>query len=140
VNYLLDTCVISEAIKAKPDRRVVGWLADSVEERLFLSVLTLGELEKGIAMLPASKKRDRIRRWVDEELCGRFRGRVLDIDGDVALQWGRLQGEAASRGRTLPVIDGLLAATALVHNLTVVTRNVSDLAVAGVQMLDPWGQ
>ena len=138
MNYLLDTCVVSEATKRVPTPRVLNWLAERDEETLFLSVLTLGELENGVARLPASRKRERIRQWIDTDLRARFEGRILDVDAAVAIRWGQLTVAGAAGGRPLSVIDGLLAATALVRNLIVVTRNVADLDVGGVQIFDPW--
>jgi predicted nucleic acid-binding protein len=138
VNYLLDTCVISEPTKRAPNPIVLNWLDEQDEESLFLCVLTLGELENGVARLPASRKRARIRQWIDSDLRSRFEGRILDIDAAVALRWGQLTAAHAATGRSLPVIDGLLVATALVHDLTIVTRNTADLGVGGVQLFDPW--
>lgn len=138
MNYLLDTCVLSEATKRTPNPGVIDWLDQRDEESLFLSVLTLGELESGVSRLPASRKRERLRQWVDSDLRSRFEGRIVNVDAGVALRWGQLTAASAMRGRALPVIDGLLAATALVHDLTIVTRNAADLAVEGVQVFDPW--
>ena len=138
MNYLLDTCVILEATKRAPNPNVLKWLAERDEESLLLSVLTLGELDTGVARLPASRKRERLRQWIDSDLRSRFEGRVLNVDPAVALRWGQLTAANAARGRALPVIDGLLASTALVHDLTIVTRNAADLTVEGVQVFDPW--
>lgn len=140
MNYLLDTCVISEPTKRTPNSRVLDWLAEQDEECLFLSALTLGELESGVARLAASRKRERIRRWIDSDLRSRFEGRILSVDAAVAIRWGQLTATCAAEGAPLPVIDGLLAATALVHNLAIVTRNARDLAVGGVQVFDPWSR
>ena len=138
MRYLLDTCVISEAAKARPNPKVVKWIDACDEEALFLSVLTLGEVQKGIARLADGTRRDAIQRWLDADLRTRFSDRVLPIDEEVALTWGLVQGEAERRGTPLPTIDGLLGATALAHNLTIVTRNDKDLRPTGARVLNPW--
>ena len=138
MRYLLDTCVISEPTKPVPNSGVLDWLAGIDEESLFLSVLTLGELEHGVGRLPPSKKKERIRQWIDDELQSRFQGRIVSIDTAVARRWGELCAARAAEGKPLPVVDGLLAATALVHDLTIATRNTSDMAVTGVRIFDPW--
>jgi len=138
VIYLLDTCVISELAKPEPDPGVVQWLSDADETGLYLSVLTLGELEKGIAKLPSSVRRRKIETWVREDLAERFRGRLLPVDEKVAERWGMLSGESESRGQPLPVIDALVAATGLVHGLTVATRNTGDLERCGARCFNPW--
>ena len=136
--FLIDTCVLSELVKVSPDNNVVHWI-DSVEERtLFLSVLTLGELEKGISRLQSSKRKDRLGEWLENDLVLRFAGRILSVDQGVAIAWGRLSGEAESAGNKLPVIDSLLAATAARHRLTMVTRNVADFERCQVPLLNPW--
>jgi predicted nucleic acid-binding protein len=137
--FLLDTNVISELIKARPAPKVVHWV-DSVDEGLlFLSVLTLGEIEKGIAALGATSRRRRLETWVEAELRPRFADRILAVDEGVARRWGRLAGDREAQGEgVLPVIDGLLAATALVHELVLVTRNSKDFAATGVAVLNPW--
>jgi len=138
VAYLLDTCVLSELAKPRPDAGVVQWLADAEETRLYLSVLTLGELEKGIARLPASARRSRVERWVRQDLAARFEGRLLDVDRRVAERWGALSGASEARGAPLPVIDALIAASALAHGLEVVTRNTADLERCGARCVNPW--
>ena len=138
MNYLLDTCVISELHKPEPDAGVVRWLENADETALYLSVLTLGELEKGIAGLPASARRRKLEAWVRKDLAERFRGRLLDVNADVAAKWGALSGDSESRGMPLPVIDALLAATSLVHDLTVATRNTTDFERCGAGCVNPW--
>ncbi len=136
--FLLDTNVLSELTRPEPDPHVVKWL-DSVDESLlYLSVLTLGEIRKGLSMLTSGRRRSLLEAWLDTELAARFAARVLPIDSSVADRWGRLAGEAQTRGTPLPVIDGLLAATALHHELTVVSRNVRDFAHQGLTSLNPW--
>ena len=137
--YLLDTCVLSELARPRPDAGVVQWLEGAEEARLYLSVVTLGELEKGIARLPASARRTRIERWLRQELAARFEGRILDVDRRVAERWGAMSGASEARGAPLPVIDALIAATGRVHGLEVVTRNTADLERCGARCVNPWG-
>jgi predicted nucleic acid-binding protein len=136
--FLLDTNCVSELIRPHPDRRVMEWADSTNESSLHLSVLTLGEIRKGIAALPQGKRRTKLETWLEVDLKARFHGRILAVDADVADRWGLLTAEAKRKGKPLPVIDGLLAATALHHNLTVVSRNVSDLAATRVPVLNPW--
>lgn len=137
--YLLDTCVISELAKPKPEKKVIRWVEESDEEALFLSVLTIGEIQKGIARTGDVTRRTRLQHWLDGDLRGRFAHRILPIGEDVALTWGIIQAGAESTGRPVPTIDGLLAATAITHNATLVTRNVTDVLSTGALLLNPWG-
>jgi len=139
VKYLLDTCLISELIRKEPNPAVVSWLDAQDEQALFLSVLNLGELQKGISKLPDGAKKDELQAWVGLDLVERFTGRILEIDLATALSWGRLQGEAEQVGEKLPVMDSLIAATAAAHGLVVVTRNVKDIERCGVRVCNPWG-
>lgn len=138
MSWLLDTCVLSELVKPKPDAGLVAWVESSDEVRLYISVLSLGELAKGIARLPAGAKRNRLQNWLDRDLSERFSGRVLPIDQATALRWGELQARAEKRGCPMPVVDGLIAATAVLHDLTIVTRNGDDMVQSGARILDPW--
>jgi predicted nucleic acid-binding protein len=138
VSYLLDTCFLSEFQKPTPRRNVVAWLRAQEEDTLFLSVLTLGELQRGIARLAASRKRSRLQAWLSSDLRLRFEGRILPIDDRVALRWGEVQARVEGKGATLPVMDNLIACTALVHDLAVVTRNGAGFARTGVAIVDPW--
>ena len=135
---MIDTTVVSELVKKAPDERVMNWLDDQDEDSLYLSVLTLGELEKGISKLRASSRRDRLRTWLTRDLTARFADRLLPVDARVAARWGTLTGDAEKRGEPLPVIDSFIAATALEHGFHVVTRNVSDFERCGVICVDPW--
>jgi len=139
VKYLLDTCLISELIKKEPNPAVVSWLDEQDEQKLFLSVLNLGELQKGISKLPDGTRKSELQEWVALDLVERFTGRILEIDLDTALFWGRLQGEAEQVGEKLPVMDSLIAATAAAHGLVVVTRNVRDIERCKVRVCNPWG-
>ena len=138
MRYLVDTSVISELVKRSPDENVMEWMKRAEEMSLYLSVLTIGELEKGIAKLPASSRRSKLETWVRSDLADRFRERLLAIDGTVAAAWGKLAGEAESRGEPLPVIDGLIAATGLAHHLVIATRNIGDFERCGASCFNPW--
>ncbi len=136
--FLLDTNTVSEMVSLKPDARVLDWIAAADEKRLFLSALTLGEIRQGVAALPQSKKRSRLEAWLEVDLQERFVGRILGIDGAVADRWGWIMAQAQVRGMRLPVVDGLIAATALQYNLTAVTRNVRDFRIEGLSVINPW--
>jgi toxin FitB len=136
--FLLDTNCISELVRSKPDSRVLDWMEAAEESLLYLSVLTMGEIRKGVAGLSQSKRRTHLEAWLELELQARFSGRILPIDAAVADRWGLLAAEAKRKGRSLSAIDGLLAATALEHNLTVVSRNATDFASTPVPILNPW--
>jgi len=138
MSYLLDTCLLSELRKPDPDANVVTWVNSIDEARLFISAVTLGEIQKGIAKLEDSKRKRAFQVWLEQDLIERFKGRVLAVDSDIALEWGSLQGEFARLGRPLPVIDSLIAATAIRHNLTLATRNTVDFERLPVKLLNPW--
>jgi len=138
VSWLLDTCVLSELVRPRPKASVVRWIGERDEGDLFLSVITIGELEKGIAKLPDSTKRATLEQWVRRDLADRFRGRLLVIDAGVAARWGALVGVSEARGQPLPVMDSLIAATSLQHDLTIVTRNTDDLERCGARCFNPW--
>lgn len=138
MSYLVDTNVLSELRRKQPDARVVAWFHQRPRQSLYLSVLTLGEIRKGIARLDGAQdaaRRTLLLDWLEQELPTYFLGRVVPIDAQVADRWGRLQSDA---GRPLPAIDGLLAATALQHNLTLVTRNVKDFVGFNLDIINPW--
>lgn len=136
--FLLDTNCISEVVRPRPEPRVLQWLGAVDETLLYLSVLTLGELRKGVAGLPQSKRRTQLEVWLQVELQARFSGRIVPIDAAVSDRWGLLAAEAKRKGKVLATIDGLLAATALQFNLTLVSRNVNDFVHAAVPILNPW--
>jgi toxin FitB len=137
--FLLDTNIVSELMKPRANRRVVTWVEGTPEELIFLSVITIGEVRKSIDLLPAGdSKRGPLQAWLDRDVRIRFAGRLLAIDEGVAERWGQIEAFAKKRRLTLPTIDALLAATALRHGLTLVTRNVADLDPTGVSLLDPW--
>ena len=136
--FLLDTNIISELVKPKPEANVTEWVENIDESLLYLSVFTLGEIRRGIAALPQSRRRATLEAWLDKDLRARFDGRILVIDQEVADRWGLLTSAARNSGIVLPVIDGLLAATALEHNLTLVTRDTGQIPSMGVAVFNPW--
>ena len=138
MNYLVDTCVISEVVRKRPAPEVVSWLAAQDEDHLFISALSLGELHKGTARLADSRRRRTLQAWMEGDLQRRFSGRIIPVDPGVAARWGRISGAAERAGRVIPVIDGLLAATALENGLTLVTRDTSHMEPAGVDLFNPW--
>jgi predicted nucleic acid-binding protein len=138
LNYLLDTCVISELIKPKPSSKVTKWLRSCPEESLFLSSLTIGEIQKGISKLPDSRKRKKLQSWLDSELTQRFDKRILGIDFKVAQKWGEIQASSEIAGLKMPVIDSLIASIGIVFEMTVVTRNTADMKNSGVRLFNPW--
>jgi toxin FitB len=138
VSFLLDTNVVSELVRPRPNPGLVEWLAERDEDRVFLSVVTLAELRYGIARLPVGRRRRSLEEWLRGELLQRFDGRILPIDDDVALTWGDVTAECAAVGRPIEAMDGLVAATARVHALELVTRNGSDFEAALISVHNPW--
>ncbi len=138
MKYLLDTCVISELAKPKPDNRVISWIIKNDEDNFYLSSLTFGELYKGISKLIDSKRKNRLYSWIEKELKERFKNKILDIDLSVAYLWGNMEGRLEAKGIVLPAIDSLIAATGITYNLTIVTRNVADMKESGVRIINPW--
>lgn len=140
MNVLLDTCVVSELVAREAESRVLTWL-DALDPRVVhLSVITLGEIQRGIARLPASSRRTRLERWLDDDLVPRFDRQILDIDTAVMRTWGSIVAEAEARGRSLPVMDSLIAATAIAHRCQLATRNGRDFEGTGVPIVDPWSE
>jgi predicted nucleic acid-binding protein len=138
MSYLIDTCCISELVKKKPNSNVVKWFNDHDELTMFLSVITFGELRKGIEKLPDSSKKKELNRWVKEDLKHRFKNRILSINLEEVNKWGEILAIAEKSGNPLPAIDSLIAATAQVHDLSVVTRNTQDMEGSGVEVINPW--
>ena len=138
MSFLLDTNAISEWVKPRPDPGIVLWLDEVDEDRTYLSVITLGELRKGVDRLAGGRRRDQLDQWLTSELPERFGERMLPVDGAIAGQWGRLLAQAESAGTPVGGIDALIAATAKVHGLQVVTRNVGHFRHTGVDVICPW--
>ncbi len=135
MSYLLDTNVLSELVRPRPEARVLEWFREVPDEALHVSVLTLGEIRSGIERLGSGARREKLRIWLETELSGWFEDRVLPIDAGVTDRWGRL---LAATGRPVPAVDGLIAATALHHELRLVTRNAADFTFPGLEVVDPW--
>jgi predicted nucleic acid-binding protein len=140
MSFLLDTCVISELVARQPDPGVVRWVDGMDEERLYLSVITIGEIKKGIDRLSDSERKRALAEWLEGDLLIRFADRILPIDTRVMLAWGELTADLERHGRTMPAIDSLIAATALHGKLSLVTRNEDDFANSGVTVVKPWEQ
>ena len=137
MKYLLDTCVISELVKPTPNRKVVDWINELPSEALFVCVITIGEVRKGLTKLPDSKKKERLTLWLDTLLI-EYRERILSIDLKVCDNWGILQGNAEKAGTRMSTIDSLIAATTYSHNLTLATRNENDFAPSNIPIINPW--
>ncbi len=136
MSYLLDTNIVSETVRRHPNNTVISWLDQVPSDALFISVLTLGEIRKGIETLTDRRRREKLRLWLEHELPAWFESRMLPVDLPVADRWGRLLAEV---GRPVPTIDSLLAATALYHELRLVTRNAGDFAYPGLEVINPFG-
>ena len=137
MKYLLDTCVISELVKPTPNRKVVDWINELPSEALFLCVITIGEVRKGLTKLPDSKKKERLTLWLNTLLI-EYNERIFFIDLMVCENWGVLQGNAEKAGTPMSTIDGLIAATAYTHNLTIATRNENDFTPSNIPIINPW--
>lgn len=135
MSYLLDTNVLSEMVRKEPNERVLQWFEKTPDQLLYVSVLTLGEIRKGVEVITDTTRRERVRIWLEKDLPTWFGERILPIDIDVADEWGRL---CAHMGRPLPAIDSLLAATALRHKLRLVTRNTKDFNYPSLMLISPW--
>lgn len=138
MNYLLDTNVISELIAKQPNADVVQWIDQLEPEQIYLSVVTIGEIRKGIVKLPESRRKQVLEQWLVEGLLLRFDDHILPLGIDEILTWGAMSGELATRGINLPVMDSLIAATALHHRCTLATRNEADFRFTGVKVVNPW--
>lgn len=138
MKYLLDTMLVSEFVARKPAPTVLKWLEAVDDLDCHLSVLTIGEIQKGIRKSAEPAKRRRLEQWLQSDLRSRFAGRIIAIDEEISFCWGSIAGDAVRRGDVLPVVDSLIAATAITHDLTVVTRNVSHIERCGAKTLNPW--
>ncbi len=137
MNYLLDTCVISELVKPSPDKNVIDWINKTPSERLYLSVLTIGEVRKGLTKLPGSRRKDLLSNWLNS-LLEDYDSKIYPINLTVAENWGIIQGKAENNGTPMASIDSLIAATAYTHNLVLVTRNVRDFEAGNIPIRNPW--
>jgi tRNA(fMet)-specific endonuclease VapC len=140
MKWLLDTCAISELVSRQPNKKVVEWIDDMKSESLYLSVITIGEIRKGVEKLPDSKRRDAIHNWLTEDLCLRFKDRIMPLDVDVLLTWGILIGRLEKEGRSMSAIDSLIAATVLHHDFILVTRNEEHFLGSKVRIHNPWNE
>ena len=138
MKYLLDTCLISEATRPQSASGVTDWLTTIDESLTCISAITIGEISKGIAALPAGSKQQQLADWLENDLLLRFHQRIIALDAPLMQTWGHLRARCEKVGRVLPILDSLIAATALHHNVSIVTRNVADFADTGVTILNPW--
>jgi toxin FitB len=138
MNYILDTNVISEAINKQPNPQVMNWLRVMDSQELYLSVVTIGEIKKGVQKLPESQRKETIKTWLERELLIQFDRRILALDLPVILVWGELVGELEKKGRKLPALDSLIAATAKHYSYTLVTRNEKDFEGIDINIFNPF--
>lgn len=138
MKYLLDTCVISELVAKKPNPKVVEFVDSLDSDDVYLSVITIGEIAKGVEKLAKSKRKQELHSWLKEDLLVRFDGKIIPLDTDVLTEWGILIARTESTGLTLPAVDSLIAATALTHKLILVTRNSEDFDGTAVEIFNPW--
>jgi toxin FitB len=138
MSFLLDTCVVSELVSRKPNRAVLNWIDTVDEHQLYLSAVTLGEIQRGIERAPDPQRKEVLQAWLTDELLLRFAGRIIELDIKTMMAWGELAGKLDNRGKPMPAIDALIAASCIHHGLTLVTRNVSDFQFAGIKVFNPW--
>jgi len=138
VNYLLDTCVISELVAKRPNPQVIAWINRTEETHLYLSVITIGEIRKGIEKLAQSRRRTALEEWLRDQLVVRFGGRIVPVGLEVMLRWGELTGALESAGHPMSALDSLIAATTLQGNFKLVTRNQEDFKYTRVALFNPW--
>lgn len=138
MNYLLDTNVVSEGIRRNPHEGVMNWLAGADEDRLFLSVITVAEIEKGIELLSSGAKKRLLQDWLEVDVLNRFEDRLIVVDAQIAMQWGMCMAVSKKKGIALSAVDALVAATCIVHNLILVTRDTNDFQHLDLPILNPW--
>jgi toxin FitB len=138
MNYLLDTCVLSEFTRRRPKEKVVQWMESVDEEKLFISVITIGEIQHGIERLPESHRKTELLVWMNNELVNRFEQRIIPLNMPAMFLWGSLTAHIESMGITMALMDSLIVATALQNNFIIATRNVTNFLPCGVQVINPW--
>jgi toxin FitB len=138
MKYILDTNVISEAINKQPNQQVMNWLREVDSQELYLSIVTVGEIKKGVEKLPGSRRKETIKEWFENELLFKFDGRILGLDLPIILVWGELVGELEQKGRKLPALDSLIAATVQYYGYTLVTRNEKDFNGIDINIFNPF--
>lgn len=138
MRLLLDTNVLSEVTKPRPADGVLNWLHGLDEDRTFISIVSIAEIRRGVALMDNGRKRDALDEWLTHDLAQRFDNRTIPVEGAVALAWGDLMALAKRSGRGLASMDGLIAATAIAHDLTLATRNTKDFEGFGINIVDPW--
>lgn len=138
MKYLLDTCVLSELTKARPSDAVLSWLSAQDPKALYLSALTIGELKKGIVKRGGDVRARRLERWLADRVLRFYGDRIIPVDCDESLAWGVICGNSERNGNKRPSVDALIAATALTHHMTLVTRNVNDMSGMGVSIFNPF--
>ncbi|SRR6266516_470371 len=138
MKYLLDTCVISELVSKRPNSKVVEFVDSLDDDDVYLSVITIGEIIKGIEKLPRSKRKQELHTWLREDLLARFSGKIIPIDNDVITEWGSLTARLELAGTSIPAMDSLIAATVLTYAFALVTRNVNDFEGSSVEIVNPW--
>ncbi len=138
MSYLLDTNIISEFASPIPNAGVINWLNEHEQDDLYLSVVTLGEIQQGIERLSHSRKRTQLTNWLHNSLLVAYADFILPLDTSTMLQWGIITAECLKKGRKMPVMDGLIAATAVTYNLALVTHNTADFQNTSLSLIDPW--
>ena len=135
---LLDTCVISELVARQPNPKVLAFVDALDSDDVYLSVITIGEIIKGIEKLPDSRRKNELHDWLQNDLFARFSEKILPIDINVVTAWGQLSANLEARGKPMPAMDALIAATVIANKMTLITRNTSDFEAAGIELENPW--
>lgn len=138
MSFLLDTCVLSEALSKKPNPKVLDFIDGLDPDDVYISVITIGELFKGIEKLSGSRRKNELHEWFNDELLTQYDGKILSLDTGVLMTWGTLIARLESDGYSMPAIDSLIAATAITYKLVLITRNESDFERSGIEIVNPW--